>query len=295
TSACLAGVVLPVESRAARGAASARGVRLPAAERLRARIADVGSPRAGYLRPVAPARTGASGDRLFFGCAVLDHDAETEAAARQVFATAGNAVPSDTASEPCCGAVALDLGLAEEAAALARGAATALTTTTPQPRAVALSPGCARMMREEWPLLGLPTPDVLTAPEWLDEMLATGRLRSRADAEARAVGWHDPCTLARGLRVVDAPRRVLAALGVTIVEPRETAAETRCSGGGAAYPMVDASGAAAVAAVRAADLAALGVPVATACPEAKRALRAAGLDVRDLLEVAADRCVAATD
>lgn len=283
--ACLAGIVLPVESRAARAAARTGGVALPGADDLADRIGRTGSPLAD---PAVGDALAAAGDptattALWLGCAVVDHDRSVGRAAVKIAAAA--AVPVRcVAGEACCGAAAADRGLAEEARQLATRAA---ETLADQDEVVLLSPGCARMLREEWPRLGLRTPTVTTAPEWADVLLATGQLRVHPRAET--VAWHDPCTLVRGLGVVEPQRRVLAALGVVVREPRTTGRDTNCSGGGAAYPIVDPAGAGMVAAVRTAELAVLEAPVATACPEAARALRSAGADVRDMLELVADR------
>jgi len=129
---------------------------------------------------------------------------------------------------------------------------------------------------------------VLTSVEWLDAALSADRLPSAVGAGG-VVAWHDPCTLSRILGVVDAPRRVLDALGVDWREPSATGLHTRCSGGGQAYPLVDAQGARAVAEVRARELSALAAPVVSACPQAERMLTAAGMPTRDILEVAAER------
>jgi Fe-S oxidoreductase len=283
--ACLAGIVLPVESRAARAAARQAGVPLPGADDLANRIAATGSPLPSPAAGDALAAAGdaTAGTALWLGCAVVDHDRPVGRAALEIGAAAGVPVRC-VAGGACCGAAALDRGLADEARQLATSAADALGG---HEEVVLLSPGCARMVVEEWPRLGLRTPAVTTAPEWVDSLLASGRLQVRARPEA--VAWHDPCTLVRVLGVVEPQRRVLAALGIIVREPRATGRDTSCSGGGAAYPAVDARGAAAVATARVGQLAALEATVATACPEAARALRSAGADVRDILELVADR------
>lgn len=283
--ACLAGIVLPVESRAARAAARRAGVALPGADDLADRIRATGSPLPdpGAAESLAAASDPSATTALWLGCGVVDHDLPVGRAALAVAAAAGVPVRC-VAGAACCGAAALDRGLDEEARSLATRAADVVGS---HDEVVLLSPGCTRMVREEWPRLGLRTPAVTTAPEWADNLLAGGHLPVQPRAEA--VAWHDPCTLTRGLGVVEPQRRVLAALGVVVHEPRATGRDTRCSGGGAAYPAVDPAGAAAVAVVRAAELTALSAPVATACPEAARALRAAGAGVRDILELVADR------
>jgi Fe-S oxidoreductase len=177
----------------------------------------------------------------------------------------------------CCGAVALDLGLAEEAAALATRASATLAGAD---RVVVASPSCARMLREEWPRLGLPAPPVVTAVEWLASVVA----RLPLTPGEGPVTWHAPCTLTRILGVVEEGPAILRALGYDVREPAATGVDTRCSGAGAAYPLVDPAGAEAVAAVRRAELAMLDAPVVTACASAGRALGAT-----DLLVLAAGR------
>jgi Fe-S oxidoreductase len=257
---CLPGTNLPEASRAARAAAADAGVPLPVAVRLRERIATTGTPRRWQPR-------GANGaDRLFLGCP-----------SSQEVADAALALGSFTvdANERCCGAAALDLGLAAEARDLATDCAASLGDAD---RVVVASPGCARMMRDEWPRYGLAAPPVVTAVEWLASVVPT-----RDDA-AGPVTWHAPCVLARGLGVVDEPVAVLERLGYDVRQPVATGTDTRCSGAGAAYPLVDPAGAEAVGAARRAELAALDAPVVTACPSAARALGAT-----DLLVLAAAR------
>ncbi|HEX8003070.1 MAG TPA: (Fe-S)-binding protein [Mycobacteriales bacterium] len=240
---CLPGTNLPEESRAARAAAADAGVPLPAAVRLRDRVAATGSPRR-VPRPARGPRGAAT--VLLAGCPAGD---EVEAAALALFAAAGEEVRTVAG---CCGAVAADLGLAPEAAALRA----ALDAEVAGAEVVAVSPSCARALGAR------------TAVEWLADRLH----RVTFECDGGAVAWHAPCTLTRILGVEEAPRRVLDALGVEVREPAATGRQTRCSGAGAAYPLVDPAGAEAVAAVRRAELAALGAPVVTACPSAANAL-----------------------
>jgi Fe-S oxidoreductase len=268
---CLPGTNLPEESRAARAAAASSGVLLPAARALRERIAATGSPRAPGRPAAAPrAADPAATTVLFAGCPT------DPAAPLALFRAAGEPVrcPAD---EACCGAVAFDLGLVPEATALATRASAQLGDAE---RVVVVTPSCARMMREEWPRLGVAAPPVVTAVEWLAASL--DRLTFVPDPTP--VAWHAPCALARGLGVVDEPLAILRALGAEVREPLATGRATRCSGAGAAYPLVDRSGAEAVAAVRRAELAALDAPAVTACASAAKALGAT-----DLLALAASR------
>ena len=280
--ACLAGVTLPDESRAARAQAATQGVVLPAARALARRIAATGSPRRGspWGAALADGSDPAAPTMLHFGCAVQSDVPQVGYAARLLFSAARQVVRC-AADEGCCGAAALDVGLAGEARQLAAGLAAQLAGVA---EVVVISPGCARVIRDEWPDWGLTPPTVRSAVEWLAAALADGALTLPAADAAEPVAWHDPCTLARGLGVVAAPRAVLTALGVEVREPADTGLRTRCSGAGAGYPLVDPGGAEAVAAARRAELEALDADVATACPAAMRALGA-----RDILELAADR------
>ncbi|HVE64183.1 MAG TPA: (Fe-S)-binding protein [Mycobacteriales bacterium] len=283
---CAPGVRLPELSRAARTAAAAAGKRLPAAGRVAARLSRTGSPRPRdrWAGELAAGSDPAAVTALFYGCTVQTHTPEVGRAAQALLAAAGEPARC-SAEETCCGAAAADLGLAPEAAALAAACAAQVAGAE---QVVVLSPGCARMMREDWPRLGLGGPAVVTSVEWLDSALSEHRLPA-AVGTTGIVAWHDPCTLSRLLGVVDAPRRVLDALGFDRREPAATGLHTRCSGGGQAYPLVDADGASAVAAVRATELRSLAAPVVSACPQAERMLTAAGAPTRDILEVAAER------
>jgi Fe-S oxidoreductase len=261
---CLPGTNLPEESRAARAAAASAGAVLPAAQRIRARIAATGSPRpaaTGSARPPArPTIDPPVGTVLWLGCPAR-RDGAVRDAALALFAAAGEPVRCDD-GEPCCGAVALDLGLADEARALATNAAAHLAGAE---RVVVASPSCARMMRDEWPRLGLAAPPVVTGPEWLASA-------AFAYNDAGPLAWHAPCALTRALGVVDEPLAVLHAMSTDVREPLATGLDTRCSGAGMAYGLVDPAGSAAVAAARTQELAVLDAPVVTACPSAARAL-----------------------
>lgn len=261
---CLPGTNLPELSRAARAAAFAAGAPLPAAVSIRNRVAAAASPR----RDPQPG-CDLTGVVLWGGCPA--DGTETADAAAALMAAAGES-PSREATGDCCGAVALDLGLPDEARVLATRAAARLAGAE---RVVVVSPSCARMMREEWPHLGLEPPPVTTAVEWLQ-----GALPSLPLAPASGpVAWHAPCTLTRALGVVEEGPAILRSLGH---EPRGPV--TACSGAGAAYPLVDPDGARRVAGACRASLDALGAPAVTACPSAARALGAT-----DLLVLAAGR------
>jgi len=284
--ACAPGVRLPEMSRAARATAAGESTTLPAADAMAARIATSGSPRPPdrWAAELAAGSTTTAATALFFGCTVQTHSPAIGRSAVALLAAAGEVVRC-APEEKCCGAAAVDLGLSAEAAVLATSCAAQLDGAQ---RVVVVSPGCARMMRDEWPRLGVSGPDVVTAVEWLDLALADGALPAPPQSGG-AVTWHAPCTLVRLLGVVDPPLRVLGALGYDVREPLASGVHTRCAGGGQGYPLVDADGSRAVAMVRANELTTLAAPVVSACPQAERMLTSAGAPTRDILEVAAER------
>ena len=137
---------------------------------------------------------------------------------------------------------------------------------------------------------------VLHYSELLDEMIRSGQLRFSRGLGYK-VTYHDPCFLGRYNGVYEAPRRVLEALGVEIVEmPRNRSKSFCCGAGGGRIWMEEIpQGKERPGEIRVKEAAALpGVHVlAVACPKDcvmfTDAVKAAGLDgslqVRDLIEL----------
>ena len=137
---------------------------------------------------------------------------------------------------------------------------------------------------------------VLHYAELLDEMIQAGRLRFSRKLGYR-VTYHDPCYLGRYNGVYDAPRRVLSALGVELVEmPRNRCKSFCCGAGGGRIWMEETPGPRErPAEMRVKEAATLpGVrTLAVACPKDfvmfTDAVKAAGLEgslqVRDLIEL----------
>lgn len=127
--------------------------------------------------------------------------------------------------EVCCGDVVRQTGEPEFFTQLAErnmntfeetGAETIITT----------SPHCAETFTDGYEL----TATVLHYTEFLDALVSSGKLQFQPLNQT--VTYHDPCYLARGRSIVEAPRRLLDAAGVGINELDPSDVDTLCCGGG---------------------------------------------------------------
>lgn len=181
----------------------------------------------------------------------------------------------------CCGALLDDLG-AVSAAADARD-----RLPTPGVPVVASDPHCLDALRRAGH-----SPRELTST--LAAAVVEGRLRFPDQPDATPVTWHDPCVLARGEGIVDAPRSLLAAAGLPVREAVRCGADTGCSGAGLGLELLDPDAADATARARIAELPS-DTAVVTSCARAGQRLTSAGADTRDLAVALAARLAAPTD
>jgi len=131
--------------------------------------------------------------------------------------------------------------------------------------------------------------------ELLDELLRSGKLQP-ARQLGRTATYHDPCYLGRYNGIYDAPRRVLAALGVSLVEMPRSRHRSYCCGAGGGRIWMEDTGEIKErpAESRVREAAALGVnTLAVACPKDwvmfQDAVKTAGLEgklaIKDLTEL----------
>lgn len=76
---------------------------------------------------------------------------------------------------------------------------------------------------------------------FINQLIEAGRLRL-APGQAARVTYHDPCYLGRYNGEYEAPRAVLQALGVELVEMQRSGYRSRCCGGGGGAPVTDIPG-----------------------------------------------------
>lgn len=164
------------------------------------------------------------------------------------------------------------------------------------PRILVTCPHCLHTLGKEYPQFG-GVYDVVHHTEYLQELMASGRLRVHAEQQTN-VTFHDPCYLGRHNGVYDAPRYALGAAGVAVTEMDRARNDSFCCGaGGAQFWKEEEHGAARVNLERYAEAAATGAPtLATGCPFCLRmfadaqqddSASAGGPEVRDVAEIIA--------
>jgi Fe-S oxidoreductase len=176
------------------------------------------------------------------------------------------------------GALAWDMGADEAVAAHARRVAAAFRAGGVR-EVITVDPHTTTMLRNVYPSL---VDDFDVRVRSYLEVLAERGLPAAAPLRGRVV-IHDSCVYARAENVIEAPRELLAAAGLTVGEPENARKQTWCCGGPAEalYP----AKAAAVAARRVDQLRAVAPDCVTMCPICLINLRkAAGgtMRVRDI-------------
>ena len=252
----------------ARSAFVAAGLGPEAAKRTLARFAAHAEETAravDFLSPVGDrearySASGSSGTALLVGCT---YARKLPDVARDAVAAARALVGPVAPVRECCG---LPLALAGDVKAFAAHAARFAGRAI-----VAVDPGCAIALRAAGARVTL-------LVEHAAEKL--GELRE-GDGE-RAVRWHDPCQLGRGLGLYEPPRAVLTrALGRAPGEFAMRRERAECSGAGGLLPLTMPDTSRRIAQKRVDDAA--GEEIVTACASSLLRFRSAGATASDLV------------
>ncbi len=97
-------------------------------------------------------------------------------------------------------------------------------------------PCCVNMMTRDWPLFyGEELPfKVRHITQFVADAVKGGKLRIRKGLKERII-YHDPCYLARGVKVIEEPRTILRSIpSVELLEFERHGLDTRCCGAGGA-------------------------------------------------------------
>jgi len=259
----------------ARAALHENGVSPEGARRTILRFAAHAEANRQAVRDLAahPAARRGARDMVLVGCGYARGAAEE--ARDAVSALAGLLEAPVAPVEACCG---LPLLMAGDAAGFLLQARQLAEETRGAERLFVVDAGCAMALRVRYPRAGV---TLGAAPELLVERAARelGALaRAGHDDLAGPVRYHDPCQLARGLGITDAPRAVLSRiLGRAPDEFVARGPKGACSGAGGLLPSTMPEVAQEIARTRLAEHASEGGGrVVTACASSLLQLRKGG-------------------
>lgn len=163
-------------------------------------------------------------------------------------------------------------------------------------RIVVTCPHCLHNIGKEYDAFG-GLFEVLHHSELIEELIAAGRLPRQANpAQWSNVTFHDPCYLGRHNEILEAPRNVLTAQSLSLVEMARNRKNSFCCGaGGAQFWKEEEPGEGKVSAERYREAAATGAEMlAVGCPfcmrmfEDARAEAGGGPQVADIAEIIAE-------
>lgn len=102
-------------------------------------------------------------------------------------------------------------------------------------RIVTTCPHCFNIFKNEYPVLGGHY-EVIHHVQLLQQLLDEGKIRLKENGpfHGRKITYHDSCYLGRANGIYEAPRKVLEALDVTLVEMKSCGSRAMCCGAGGA-------------------------------------------------------------
>jgi Fe-S oxidoreductase len=237
------------------------------------------------------------------GCApATDARAQKTALAfARILGAAGVSFAVLGAEEQCTGDSARRSGNEYLFSELASGNVETLNRVAPK-RIVTTCPHCLHTLKNEYPAFGGHY-RVIHHTQLIQELLAAGRLKFRADALPDMATFHDPCYLGRQNGVFQAPRVSLQAAGLRLAEmPRHGAMSFCCGAGGAQMWKEEEAGEERVSSARLRQAEATGAQtLAVGCPFCMvmltDAVKGAGekMQVRDVAEIIAERLLEGDD
>jgi len=155
-------------------------------------------------------------------------------------------------------------------------------------RIVTCDPHSFHVLKNEYGALG-GRYEVLHHSGLIDELLKTGALNT-GQSKIHRLTYHDPCYLGRYNGEYQAPRNVLNAIGIEVMEMPRSGFRSRCCGGGGGAPITDIPGKQRIPDMRMADIRETGAEVvAVGCPQCTAMLegvvepRAQVMDIAELV------------
>jgi Fe-S oxidoreductase len=159
-------------------------------------------------------------------------------------------------------------------------------------RIITPDPHVFHCLKNEYPALG-GRYEVEHHSGVIARLFREGRIRLKGEALEAPLTYHDPCYLGRYNGEIDAPREVLAALGIPVREMERSRERGRCCGGGGGAPFTDIPGTTRIPDIRIVDARTIGAEVvAVACPNCTAMLEGVvgpRPDIMELAELVAQR------
>jgi len=153
-------------------------------------------------------------------------------------------------------------------------------------RIVTADPHVLNSLRNEYPALG-GRYAVLHHTTLLAELTRSGALTLGAGEDPRPITYHDPCYLGRYNGEIDAPRALLAGMGVAVREMERSGLRGRCCGGGGGAPLTDIPGKRRIPDIRVDDARETGAGIiAVACPNCTAMLEGVVGERPEILDIA---------
>lgn len=204
----------------------------------------------------------------FAGCTVQDEAMGIAKAMMKIFDSIGEeyAVLGD---EWCCGYPLYNLGFIKEFKKFAKHNADVFKKYS---MIVCSCPTCTYVFKQIYPDMGFKINAVIMhSTEYLARMMEEGKIN--VENLAMDAVYHDPCKLARRLKITEEPRYLLQH-AVNLKEPYFSREETRCCGRGGQLARIDEEISKKIAEQRKEELKSVATEIVTACPSCKIALNA---------------------
>ncbi|MHA1730425.1 MAG: (Fe-S)-binding protein [Promethearchaeota archaeon] len=204
----------------------------------------------------------------FPGCTTMAHSPGVVAAMAKIAEKSGEHLVADPDARVCCGAPSVLAGDLDTARELAKKNAEYINELGVN-AVVCECPECTYALREQYKALGveLDAP-VVHATEWIAKLLDEGKIDVEPvdESSGEVASYHDPCVLARKLKVTEAPRAILDRLfPETFRESFYKGDETHCCGYGGLVNVVDPEVAAKMSRKRLAEFDKVGARTITTC------------------------------
>ncbi len=217
----------------------------------------------------------------FVGCSVASERNEIAEAMLKIFDYAGEEYC--TIEEWCCGFPLYNLGFIDIFKKFAEHNLKEIRESGCK-TVVCSCPTCAYMLKQIYPEMGYKLKvNILHSSEYIFTLIKEGKIKTCYEEECV---YHDPCTLARKLRIEDEPREVLKIAGAELKESDFSRKYTKCCGMGGQLSRTNAEIADRMAKMRAEELLSVANCIITACPSCKTAFEKHGR-VYELSEVVA--------